>query len=145
MSIFTPEVVTGLISLGSGAFAGLMANNQKMLLASIDATAKLTSIGNQNSNDAAKRAGRSFLQPVVGIIVILFAFAALYFVAVQEIPVSYIYEQGRSKFLGILGSDKPTVKVIEANGLVLPPYVKYSVISVINFLFGASVVKLRRL
>jgi len=144
MSFFTPEVVTGLISLASGAFAGLMANNQKMLLASIDATLKANRQGNDNANDAAQRAGKSLLQPIVGILVISLAFSALYFVAVQEIPVSYIYEQGRSKFLGIFGSNDPTVKVIEANGLVLPPYVKYSVISVVNFLFGASVVKLRR-
>ena len=100
--------------------------------------------GNDNANDAAQRAGKSLLQPIVGILVISLAFSALYFVAVQEIPVSYIYEQGRSKFLGIFGSNNSTVKVIEANGLVLPPYVKYSVISVVNFLFGASVVKLRR-
>ena len=144
MSFFTPEVVTGLISLASGAFAGLMANNQKMLLASIDATLKANQQGNDNANDAAQRAGKSLLQPIVGILVISLAFSALYFVAVQEIPVSYIYEQGRSKFLGIFGSNNSTVKVIEANGLVLPPYVKYSVISVVNFLFGASVVKLRR-
>lgn len=144
MSFLTPEVVTGLVSLASGAFAGLMANNQKMLLASIDATLKFNAQGNANSNDAAQRAGKSFLQPVVGIMIIAVAFVALYLVAVQEIPVSYIYEQGRSKFLGIFGSNDPTIKVVEATGFVLPPYVKYSVISVVNFLFGASVVKLRR-
>lgn len=144
MNIFTPELVTGLISLGSGAFAGLMANNQKMLLASIEATKSFNQMGNANANDAAKRAGKSFLQPVVGIIIILVAFLSLYLVAISDIPVSYIYEEARGKFLGFIGSGQPKVKVIEAHGLVLPPYVKYSVISVVNFLFGASVVKLRR-
>lgn len=145
MSFFTPEVITGLMSLAGGALAGIVANMQKTLVTSIDAIVAANKQGNNNSNDAAKRAGRSFLQPAVGLIIIAVAFLSLYLVAVQEIPVSYIYEQGRSKFLGLFGSNDPTIKVIQASGFVIPPYVKYSVISVVNFLFGASVVKLRRI
>jgi len=151
MSFFTPEVVTGLISLGSGAFAGMMANNQKLLLASLDHTMKANAQGNQNSNDAAQRnsSKASFLQRSVGLIIIGTAFLGLLAVALLygwvQIPVNYIYEEAGSKFLGIFGSGKDKIKAMELTGFVIPPYVKYSVISVVNFLFGASVVKLRRI
>ena len=56
-----------------------MANNQKMLLASIDATASFNKQGNDNSNDAAARnkGGSSFLQRVCGILIIGVAFLGL--------------------------------------------------------------------
>lgn len=154
--VFTPEILTGLISLGSGAFAGLMANNQKMLLASIDATARFSEQGNTNSNDAADRnkGGSSFLQRVCGILIIGVAFLGLLLIGltwafngldwVSGVKTSYIYEEASGKFLGLFGGGRERTKVLTAEGFVIPPYVKYSVISVTNFLFGASVVKLRR-
>lgn len=152
----SPEVITGLISLASGAFAGLMANNQKLLLASIDFSMQANSQGNANANDAAARTKQpgSFLQRVVGVIIIVVAFLGLLAIgltwAVQAdwlagVKTSYIYEEASGKFLGIFGSGREKVKAMTLEGFVIPPYVKYSVISVVNFLFGASVVKLRRL
>lgn len=156
MSFFSPEVVTGLISLASGAFAGMMANNQKLLLASIDYSLEANAQGNDNANDARERnkGKSSFLQRSVGIIIISVAFLTLSFIVLswmfnvewaQGVKTSYIYEEARGKFLGIFGSGGTRTKVLTAEGFVIPPYVKYSVISVVNFLFGASVVKLRRI
>jgi hypothetical protein len=156
MSFFTPEILTGLLSLGSGALAGMMANNQKLLLASIDYSLNANKQGNANSNDAADRnkGKASFLQRTVGIMVIGVAFLTLAGVAlswavdfewIKGVQTSYIYEEARGKFLGIFGSGGTKTKVLTAEGFVIPPYVKYSVISVVNFLFGASVVKLRRI
>ena len=154
--MFTPEIITGLVSLGSGAFAGLMANNQKMLLASIDATTRFSRIGNDNANDAATRnkGGSSLLQRICGIIIIGVGFLGLLIVGLtwaldgvdwlSGVKTSYIYEEASGKFLGLFGSGREKTKVLTAEGFVIPPYVKYSVISVTNFLFGASVVKLRR-
>ena len=146
---FTPEIITGLISLGSGAFAGLMANNQKMLLASIDATKEMAQIGNANANDAAKRNREisSFLQRVCGIIIVGVTFLGPLLIALaywDDIPTTYIYQESRGRFLGIFGSGGEKIKSMTAEGFVIPPYFKYCVISVTNFLFGASVVKLRR-
>lgn len=146
MDFFTPEIITGLTSLAGGAFTGMIANQQKMLLASMQHTMDVASKGNENSNDASNRskASSSFLQPVVGITIIAVAFVGLLLVALNpDIPVSYLHEVRKGKFLGLFGGGE-SVEVLEANGLVLPPYVKYSVISVVNFLFGASVMKLRR-
>jgi len=147
MSFFTPEILTGLLSLAGGAFAGMMANNQKLLLASIDFSLNSNKQGNTNSNDAGVRnaKGASFLQRTVGIIIILVAFGGLLAVAYSGITTNYVYEEVQGKFLGIFGSGREKVKMLTAEGFLIPPYVKYSVISVVNFLFGASVVKLRRL
>lgn len=156
MSLFTPEVITGLISLGSGAFAGLMANNHKLLLASMEYSMNANAQGNQNSNDAAERnkGKSSFLQRAVGVMIIGVAFLTLSAIVltwafgsldwIDGVKTSYIYEETRGKFLGLIGSDGTRTKVLTAEGFVIPPYIKYSVISVVNFLFGASVVKLRR-
>ena len=145
-SILTPEVVTGLVSLAGGAFTGMIANQQKMLLTSMQHTLDVAKIGNEHSNAAAERAKHpaSWLQRIVATIIILVSFGGLVYAASRtDINVSYIFEHTSSKFLGLFGGGEK-VKVIEAQGFVIPPYVKYSVISVVNFLFGASVMKLRR-
>ena len=141
-----PEIITALCSLGSGAFAGLMANNQKLLLSAIEFSKEANAQGNANSNDAAKRNSTkaSFLQRAVGFTIILVAFGGLWLSGLLEIPVSYIYEEASGKFLGIFGSGNEKIKAITLQGFVIPPYVKYAVIAVVNFLFGASAVKLRR-
>lgn len=146
MSIFTPEIITGLISLGSGAFSGLMANNQKMTLHAIELARFGMQEGNKNANDAAARGKSpgSFSQKFAVVTIILLAFFGLWFAALLEMPTTYIYEEPGRKFLGFIGSGADRIKSITAEGFVLPPYVKYSVISIVNFLFGASVVKLRR-
>lgn len=154
--VFTPEIITGIISLASGAFAGLMANNQKLLLSSMEYSLTANAQGNANANDAAERnkGKSSFLQRVVGIMVVGVAFLTLSAIVltwalggldwIDGVKTSYIYEEARGKFLGFIGGGGTKTKVIVAEGFVIPPYVKYSVISVVNFLFGASVVKLRR-
>lgn len=146
MDFFTPDIITGLISLGGGAFTGMIANQQKMLLASMQHTLDVATKGNVNSNDAAKRNSTpaSWLQRVAAFIILGVAFGGILFVALfPDIPVSYLHEVQQGKFLGLFGGGEK-IKVIAADGLVIPPYVRYSVIAVVNFLFGASVMKLRR-
>lgn len=140
------EAITGFASLAGGAFAGLMANNQKMLLNSVDALERVASKSNDNSNAAAERAKgeASWLQRIVGGVIILVAFVGVWYAGVfKNIDITYIYETFANKFLGLFGGGEK-VKTITAKGLVIPPYFGYAVISVVNFLFGASVVKLRR-
>ena len=139
------EAITGFVSLASGAFAGLMANNQKMLLNSVDALERVATKSNDNANAAAERSksGSSWLQRIVGGVIILVAFVGVWVAMFTDVDVTYIYESFSNKFLGLFGGGEK-VKTITAKGLVIPPYFGYSVISVVNFLFGASVVKLRR-
>lgn len=144
MSFFTPELIMSIIGLAGGAFSGLMANNQKMLLASIEATKSFAALSLEASDAAAQRnkGGASFLQRVVGILIVAIAFGGLVYAAQQRIDVTYLYETVTNKFLFWGGKEK--IESVTATGFVIPPYVGYSALAVVNFLFGASVVKLRR-
>lgn len=137
------EAAVGLIS-GFGGFlmknaAQKAADQQKMMELAI-----LKQNANRESADAAANRGSPFLRKFAAIVVLLVAFVGLYIVAFfPSIPVTILQESPSRSFFGVFewgGGLKATV----AQGLVIPEWFKYSVISIIHFLFGTGAAKVSR-
>lgn len=95
--------------------------------------------------DAAAERSSPVLRKIIALIVILLCFGSLVVVAFRpEIPVSIITDKPRVSFLFGLIEWGKTYQVIVAEGLVFPSWIKYSVISIISFLFGTGAAKIGR-
>lgn len=92
--------------------------------------------------DSAAKRSSPILRKIVALIVILICFGGILTVAFfPDVPVSVIEDKPRASFFWGLFEWGKTYQIITANGLVFPPWVKYSVISIISFLFGTGAAK----
>jgi hypothetical protein len=137
------EAVVGLIS-GVGGFvmklqAQKLANQQELFKMTLQKQG-----ANTDSADSAARRGSPFLRKFAAMIVLLVAFLGVFIVAFfPDIPVTIVEPVEPKSFLGIFswgGGNKMTV----ANGFVIPVWFKYSVISIIHFLFGTGAAKVSK-
>ena len=138
------EVVIGIVS-GVGGF--LMKQAAQRQADFVDLI-KLGMEQNKQSSklaDAAAKRSSPFVRKVVAFFVIAVVFGGALMVAFHpEIPVSIIEPKPQKSLLWGLFTWGKTMEVTTANGLVFAPWVKYSVISIIGFLFGTGASKISR-
>lgn len=93
--------------------------------------------------DAAAKRSSPVLRKIIALIIISICFGGLLIVAFfPNIPVSVIGDPEEHSILwGLISWTK--TEVITAQGLVFPDWVKYSVVSVLSFLFGSGAAKTR--
>lgn len=136
-----PVELISMIASGVGGFlmkqsAQKTANQQKLL--------EMVLLKNKNQSDladvAAKRSS-PFVRKVVALFVIAICYGSLVAVAFfPDIPVSIIEDpQEHSLLWGLIAWTK--TNVIVADGLVYPDWVRYSICSIIGFLFGTGASK----
>ena len=128
------EVIVSLISLVLGWFGEQKKQQQadihEQLMAAKD-----------SANDAAKSMPSGIgavLRMFVASIIILVAFGGLLYVSDSDKGVTQFFE--KEPWLNLFGLIKlgGGVEAISATGFVLPDYVKYSVLSIVHFLFGMA-------
>tara|TARA_B100001093_G_scaffold241460_1_gene231193 strand:- start:5735 stop:6163 length:429 start_codon:yes stop_codon:yes gene_type:complete len=136
------EAVLGIISSLGGflmkASAQKAADQQKLLEYSLRKQE-----ANNASADAAAKRSDPFLRKLAAMVVLFVAFLGLFLIAFfPEIPVTIVERVAPKSFLGFEygGGLKTTV----ANGFVIPEWFKYSVISIVHFLFGTGAAKVAR-
>jgi hypothetical protein len=138
-----PEAAVGLISTLGGFLMKQQAQRQADQKQLFELTLQKQEANNKSTNDAYQRKA-PYLRKLVGTIVILVAFVGIYTVAFfPNIPVTIVEPEPVKSFFGLFeygGGNKVTI----ANGLVIPDWFKYSVISIVHFLFGTGAAKVSK-
>ena len=137
------EVTVGMVSALGGFAMKLMAQRQADTTALIRLGMEKAESSSKRADEAAKRSS-PWLRKFAAIVVLLVAFGGILIVAYEpNIPVSIIHETRQKSFLGIFkwGGN---LRVLEAMGFVIADWFKFSVISIIMFLFGTGAAKVPR-
>ncbi len=135
-------MLIGAAGAGAGVqiFKQILADQNSLAMRALDSRIKASKSDNENANDANKR-GTGWGRRFALVTVLSVAFFGLLLSSWLKIPVSQIVE--KEPILNLLNMIKigGGQKVIVAEGLVLPQYVKDSVGIIIAFYFGASAAK----
>ncbi len=137
------EAVVGMVS-GLGGFimklqAQKIANQQEVLKMSLQKQE-----ANNESADRASKRGTPFLRKFAAMTVLTVAFVGLFVVAFfPNVPVTIIYEAPIKSFLGLFDYGGG-LEAVEVSGYAIPEWFKYSVISIIHFLFGTGAAKVAK-
>jgi hypothetical protein len=137
------EVTVGMVSALGGFAMKLMAQKQADTTALIKLGMEKAAHSSTMADAAAKRSS-PWLRKFAAITVLLVAFGGILLVAFfDSVPVSIVYEKVPRSFLGLFkwGGN---LEVVEANGFVLADWFKFSVISIVMFLFGTGAAKAQR-
>lgn len=146
MNDFPPEVILSIVTGIGGFLMRMTAQRQSDFI-------DLVRIGmdqNNNHNEPTcnKREVQKkqpILRKIIAILIIVICFGGLLAVAFRpDIPVSIVEPVAQKELLwGLVKWGKP-LEVITANGFVFPSWIKYSVISVVSFLFGTGAAKISK-
>ena len=92
----------------------------------------------KDSANAAEKRGGSALRMIVALVIICVSFGGLLLAQHSGVGVSQIFT--KEPWLNLFGLVKlgGGKEVVTATGFVLPEYVKYSVLSIVHFLFGMA-------
>lgn len=92
----------------------------------------------KDSGNPPEKPGGSALRMIVALVIICVSFGGLLLAQYTGVGVSQIFT--KDPWLNLFGLVKlgGGKEVITANGFVLPEYVKYSVLSIVHFLFGMA-------
>lgn len=138
------EVILSLVTGIGGFLMKMQAQRQADYVSLI----KLGMEKNQQASDladAAAKRSNPFLRKTIAWFVIIVCFGGLLWVAFHpDIPVSVIEPKPQKEFLWGLFKWGKTMEVTVAHGLVFPEWVKYSVITIISFLFGTGAAKITK-
>jgi hypothetical protein len=94
-------------------------------------------------DDAAKRSS-PFLRKTIGLIVISMAFGGLLLAPYIDVPVTLVQKVPQHSILWGLIKFGSGIKIISAEGLVYPPWVREAVMAIIGFVFGPGFAKVTR-
>ena len=137
------EAAVGLISTLGGFLMKQQAQRKADQKQLFELTLQKQEANNDSANQAYQRKA-PYLRKLVGTVVILVAFIGVYVVAFfPQIPVTIVEPNPTKSFLGIFeygGGNTVTI----ANGMVIADWFKYSVISIIHFLFGTGAAKVAK-
>lgn len=136
-----------LLSLATG-IGGFIMKMQAQRQADLVSLVKLGMEKNQQSSDLADAAAKRsspLLRKLIAIFIILICFGGLLLVAFNpEIPVSIVEPKAQKELFWGLFKWGKQMEVTVAQGLVFPEWVKFSVISIISFLFGTGAAKIKK-
>lgn len=144
MFVLPTEVTIGMISALGGFVMRMMAQKQADNTAFIKLGMQKASHSSAMANEAGKRSS-PWLRNFATITVLLVAFGGTFLVTFFDaIPVSIVYEKAQKSFLwGLFKWGKP-LGVLEAQGFVMATWFKFSVLSIVMFLFGTGAAKAQR-
>lgn len=139
------EIITALGSAALGGFTRIISNNQQLLKDKIDGEIKIAQAKSKFFDAAAERnrGKASFLQTIVGVTIALCCFGGIVLVALLGIPQSVPVVEPMKEALWGLFSWGGKTEIVQTIGLYIPEYWHLAVTSLIGFLFGSSVTKLR--
>lgn len=138
-----PEILLGLVSGVGGFFMKMAAQKQADTTRLLEASIKRDQATSALQDAAAKRSS-PFLRKMVALIVIIICFGMLPTSAILDIPVHIIKEIPKDSILWGFFKWGQGYEVISVTGMVYPDWVRYSVISIISFLFGTGAAKVSR-
>jgi hypothetical protein len=138
------EVILSLVT----GIGGFMMKMQAQRQADFVNLIKLGMEKNQQSSDladAAAKRSNPFLRKTIAWFVIAIVFGGILLVAFQpDIPVSIVEPKAQKELLWGLFKWGKTMEVTVAQGLVFPEWVKYTIITIISFLFGTGAAKIQK-
>ena len=137
------EVITGMASVVGGFAMKLMAqkhaDNVAIMKLAIEQRQQASDLA-----DAASKRSSPWLRKFAAIVVLLIAFVGLFAVAwAPEVDVSIVQDVPQKSFLWGLIKWGRTTEVISANGFVIQDWFRFSVITIIGFLFGSGFAKVK--
>lgn len=94
--------------------------------------------------DAAAARTSPFLRKTIGLIVITMAFGGLLLAPLIDVPVTLIQSVPQHSILFGLIEFGSGIKIIQADGLVYPAWIRESVMAIIGFVFGPGFAKVTR-
>jgi hypothetical protein len=94
--------------------------------------------------DAAQKRSTPFLRKTIGLMVITMAFGGLLLAPLIEVPVTLIEQVPQNSILFGLLKFGSGLKIIQADGLVYPAWIRESVMAIIGFVFGPGFAKVTR-
>lgn len=139
----TPETLIMLVSTAFSYWAKINAqktqNMQDLLKASIASKKNDSSL----MDDAGKRSS-PFLRKVLGIFVIGVAFGGILLAPLWDVPMTLVEKVPQHSILFGFIKFGSGIKIIQAEGLVYPPWIRESVMAIIGFVFGPGFAKVTR-
>ncbi len=136
----TPETIVMLATTAFSYWAKINAQRNADMVALIEARTKSRRSDSKLMDNAAKRSS-PFLRKTIGLIVISIAFGGLILAPFIDVPVTLIQKVPQHSILFGLIEFGSGIKIISAEGLVYPPWVRESVAAIIGFVFGPGFAK----
>jgi len=138
------ELILGVVSVIGGFIMKLSAQRQADYVELIKLAMRKNATVSSDLADAAQKRSDPKLRKIIALIIILICFGGIFVVAfIPSIPVTIIEPVAQKSFLGLFKWGK-TYEIITASGLVFPTWVKFSVVSIVGFVFGTGAAKINR-
>lgn len=138
-----PETIIMLVTTAFSYWAKLNAQKNADMQALLKAQIESRQSDSALMDAAAKRSS-PWLRKFVGTFVILMAFGGLLMAPFIEVPVTIIEKIPQKSILFGLFKFGTGIKVINAEGLVYPPFIREAVMAIIGFVFGPGFAKVTR-
>lgn len=139
----TPETIVMLATTAFSYWAKINAQRNADMVALVEARTKSRRSDSKLMNAAGKRSS-PFLRKTIGLIVISIAFGGLILAPFIDVPVTLIQKVPQHSILFGLIKFGSGIKIISAEGLVYPPWVRESVMAIVGFVFGPGFAKVTR-
>lgn len=137
------EVVLSLATGVGGFLMKQAAQRQADMVSLVKLNMEVNEHADNLANSAAKRSS-PFVRKAVALFVIVSLIGALIWVSTQpDVVVSVLEPKPQKSILWGLFTWGKTLSVTTAEGLVFPTWIKYSVLSIIGFLFGTGAAKIK--
>ena len=138
------EVVLSIVTGIGGFVMKMQAQRQADFVDLIKLGMEKNEHASKLADDAAERSSPTFRKIIGGFVIAIVFGGSLWVAFNPEIPVSIVEPKAQKELLWGLIRWGKEMEVTVANGLVFPEWVKYSVITIISFLFGTGAAKINR-
>jgi hypothetical protein len=138
-----PETIVMLATTAFSFWAKMNAQKNADMMSLLEARTKSRKADTNAMNAAAKRSN-PMLRKILGTIVITFAFGGIILAPCIDVPMTLIEQVPQHSILFGLIKFGSGIKVISAEGIVYPPFVRESVMAIIGFVFGPGFAKVTR-
>ena len=139
----TPETIVMLASTAFSYWAKINAQKTQNMQDLLEATIKQRTNDSELMDAAAKRSS-PFLRKVLGIFVIGVAFGGILLAPLWDVPVTLVEHVPQKSILFGLIKFGTGIQIIQAEGIVYPPWIRESVMAIIGFVFGTGFAKVSR-
>lgn len=139
----TPETIVMLASTTFSYWAKINAQKTQNMQDLLEATIKQRTNDSELMDAAAKRSS-PFLRKVLGIFVIGVAFGGILLAPLWDVPMTLVEHVPQKSILFGLIKFGTGIQIIQAEGIVYPPWIRESVMAIIGFVFGPGFAKVSR-
>lgn len=139
----TPETIIMLATTAFSYWAKLNAQKNADMISLVKARNESRTNDSSLMDDAGARS-TPFMRKTIGLIVITIAFGGILLAPAIDVPVTMIEKVPQHSLLFGLIKFGSGIKIISAEGLVYPAWVRESVMAIIGFVFGPGFAKVTR-